>query len=142
MKKLSLFSILILLFFLAGSPALAAKKRVAKTTVKRTTNAATSTQGVKAWVRLRADRQALLIDFSGFNNLKSGSYELTYNANGIPQGVSGTIILNDTSTKTLLFGTCSAGVCSYHRHITNARLKITSFLNSGQKVIKIYRLKV
>lgn len=142
MKKLIFLLLFFFLFFLIESPAEAAKKRVAKTTVTRTTGTITTTQGVKAWVRLRTDRQALLIDFTGFNNIKSCSYELTYTANGISQGAGGTIISGDTGTKTLLFGTCSSGVCTYHRNITNARLRLTSVLNSGQKVIKNYRIKV
>ena len=142
MKKLIFLLLFFFLFFLIESPAGAAKKRVAKTVVAKTTGTVSASQGIKAWVRLRADRQALLIDFTGFNNIKSGSYELTYTANGIPQGAGGTIILGDTTTKTLLFGTCSSGVCTYHRNISSARLRLTSVLTSGLKVIKNYRIKV
>lgn len=123
------------------SPVQAAKKRVAKSTAK-TTVAATATRGVGAWVRFRSDRLALLINFSNFGNIQSGSYELTYQANGIGQGAGGSIIMADTDTKSLLFGTCSSGVCTYHNNISGAKLTITSVLKSGQKVLKTYRLRV
>lgn len=98
--------------------------------------------GVTSQVRLRGDRQALLINFSNFQNLQSVSYELVYEANGIGQGVSGTIPLGDTDTKTLLFGTCSAGICTYHQNITNMRLSIISVLGSGVTVLKPYRIRI
>ncbi len=142
MKKifcsLSLLFVLLLLFPPSVS---AARKRLPKNRSPQRAVAA-PTQGVKAQVRFRADRRALLINFSGFDLLDSGSYELTYKANGIPQGAGGSIILGDTSTKTILFGTCSGGVCNYHQNITDSQLKIISILKSGIKVIKPYRIRV
>jgi len=134
--------IFLILFLLSPSQVQAAKKRVVKTAIRPATTTASASRGVKAWVRLRPDRLALLINFSGFGGIKSGSYELTYSANGIGQGAGGTVLLGDTSTKTLLFGTCSKGVCTYHKNITGARLRITSTLTSGQKVIKSFRINV
>ena len=139
-KKIVL--VLLTAMFFAATPALAAKKRVAPRALSRGTGTVSTTSGVKSYVRLQSNHLALLIDFSGFDNIKSGSYELTYTASGIGQGAGGSILLGDSSTKTLLFGTCSKGVCTYHTNITNARLTITSNLNNGLKVIKTYRIKV
>jgi len=139
MNRKIVLILLAAMFFLAN-PALAAKKRVAPRVASRGTVSVTS--GVKSYVRLQPNHLALLIDFSGFDNIKSGSYELTYTASGIGQGAGGSILLGDSSTKTLLFGTCSKGVCTYHTNITNARLTITSILKNDQKVIKTYRIKV
>lgn len=140
MKKLFLTTIFLLLPFIFVCPAYAARKRMPKVRSRGTVG--TVSQGVRARVRFRPDRQALLINFSNFDNLQSGSYELTYSSEDIPQGAGGSIILGDTDTKTLLFGTCSAGVCVYHTNITQARLKIISILKSGLKVIKPYRIRV
>lgn len=98
--------------------------------------------GVNSQVRFRPDRKALLINFSGFENIESGTYELVYNADGVSQGLQGSIIMGDTSTKTLLFGTCSGGVCNYHKNITNMRLSIYSTLKDGRKILKPYRIQV
>lgn len=142
MKRVIFFLLALVVFFLTiPQDALAAKKRSAPVKAgAKTTSSASS--GVKAWVRFRPDRLALLIDFSGFGNITSGSYELVYQSEGISQGAGGSIILGDTATKTLLFGTCSHGVCRYHTNITGAKLTITSNLPSGQKVVKTYKIKV
>ena len=143
MKKIFILILTIIFLALTASPTLAARKRTPKV-LQKTPSAITysASQGVSSKVRFRPDRQALLITFSGFNNIQSGSYELTYTANGVPQGAGGSIILDDTSTKTLLFGTCSGGVCKYHSNITNAKLIITSITKSGQKIVKPYRIRV
>ncbi|MBU0618736.1 hypothetical protein KKD62_00710 [Patescibacteria group bacterium] len=129
-------------FLIMAAPVEAAKKRVRKKSEAGggSVNFGAS-RGVKAHVRFRPDRRALLIDFSGFDNLESGSYQLVYDANGISQGAGGSVISNDTGTKTLLFGTCSSGVCHYHQNITNMRLSITSVLKNGTTVLKPYRIR-
>ena len=143
MKKLIVLAIAVIFLALSASPVLAARKRTPKVRQKaQSAITYSASQGVSSKVRFRPDRLALLINFSGFNNILSGSYELTYTANGIPQGAGGSIIIGDTSTKTLLFGTCSGGVCKYHSNITNAKLKIISITKSGQKIVKPYRIRV
>lgn len=139
MRKWRLFLILLLGLFFLVTETQALRKRTRKS---RGDGAGVASGGVTSQVRLRADRQALLINFSGFGNLESVSYELIYEANGVGQGVSGNIPLGDTDTKTLLFGTCSAGVCTYHQNITDMRLSIISVLQSGVRVLKPYRIRV
>jgi len=141
-KKVLVLSLGLLIFLGLIGPIQAARQRVRKTRKVSTGTTSRVSRGVKAYVRFRPDRQALLIDFSGFDNLNSGRYELVYTADGIPQGAGGSIILGDTGTKTLLFGTCSGGVCHYHRHITNARLSIVSELKDGTTVLKPYRIQL
>ena len=127
--------------FLSSSGASALRKRTRKPKGGGGGGVSVS-QGVTSYVRFRGDRQALLIDFSGFQNVDSVSYELIYDANGVTQGVSGSIPAGDTDTKTLLFGTCSGPVCTYHQDITNMRLSIISVLDSGIRVLKPYRIRV
>ncbi|MFH0864155.1 MAG: hypothetical protein V1858_03650 [Candidatus Gottesmanbacteria bacterium] len=92
--------------------------------------------------KLRSDRLALIISFSGLYRTSSVSYTLSYNTNGLPQGVMGTIKpVTDSTQRELLFGTCSSSTCRYHINITNMRLVITSYLKSGGRVVKSYRVK-
>lgn len=137
-SKFLLFLILLLFSLLLPFPAYAARQRTRKPRKK----GVYVSRGVRASVRFRVDRLGLLINFSNFDNLASGRYELVYDANGIPQGAGGSIILGDTSTKELLFGTCSGSVCHFHQNITNARLSITSVLKDGTTVLKPYRIRV
>lgn len=97
----------------------------------------------RSLVKLRRDRKALLVTVSGMKNCSFVSYQLTYSANGLPQGVMGKIDpkVEPTATRELLFGTCSAGVCTYHTNIANMRLLISSHLKSGLTVIKPYRIR-
>lgn len=134
-------TIIIILSFLLSSIQLAnaARSRFRK---KNTPTAPTVSRGVKSSVKLRSDRRGLLINFSNFSQLESGRYELIYESNGITQGAGGSIILNDTSTKEILFGSCSGTVCNYHTNISNARLSIISKLKDGTTVLKPYRIKL
>lgn len=142
MKNKTIIFILVILVVLMihviPSSCYAARKRVRKATQQPVY----VPQGVEAYVRFRADRRGLLINFSNFSNLQSGSYELLYETNGVTQGAGGSIILGDSSTKEVLFGTCSGGVCNWHENITNARLSIYSTLKDGTKVLKPFRIRV
>lgn len=136
------------LVFLESSSAWAAKSRPprgstqkrASTSVRRTYS---SSRGIKTSVRFRSDRRGLLVSFGDFGNVVSATYSLTYTANGIPQGIEGTVTPDTAGgQRELLFGTCSHGVCRYHDDISNARLVIDSKLSSGLVIRKPYRIKV
>lgn len=137
--KIAWFGLMLaVLLFGAKKPVWAARQRVRKP--KTTGSAVSAPRGVGVKVRFRPDRQALLLEFSNFDRIQSGSYELVYTANSVQQGAGGSIIIDDSGVKTLLFGTCSGGVCTYHRNITNARLSIISVLKNGQTVLKPFRI--
>lgn len=93
--------------------------------------------------QLRRDRRALIVNFSNLGVVSSLSYELGYVAQGIPQGVAGTITPSGETSlrRELLFGTCSRNVCRYHTGIKNMKFIITSVLKSGTKVRKSFIIK-
>ena len=126
------------IYFYLPSPIYAARKRARKPKPKTVY----VSRGVKSSVRFRPDRLGLFLTFSNFDNLTSGRYELIYESNGITQGAGGSIIIGDTGTKELIFGTASGGVFNYHTNLTNARLSIVSVLKDGTTVLKPYRIKV
>jgi hypothetical protein len=143
-KKVKFLTSLIWLVSLAlvlvlPTAALRQRTRRKTTSSPGTTSAS---RGVKAQIRFRSDRQGLLISFSDFEDIDSVRYELVYDSNGVTQAVGGTAALGDTSTRELLFGTCSAGICRYHSNITNARLSIITTLENGTKILKPYRIRV
>ena len=141
-KKLIFLTLIASFLFLFASPSQALRKRTRKPRESSGPSVSYSARGIQTNVRFRPDRQALLISFSNFDNVESVSYELLYNANGLAQGVGGMAVIGDTETKTLFFGTCSSGVCTSHRNITNARLSIRSILKDGTVVLKPFRIKV
>ena len=148
MKKLTivLFVISVSIFF-APPPALAARKRVrVKASAGEGDGGAVRRSiygGASSSVKFRADRKAFILTLSNMGNISSVSYQLTYLANGVSQGVMGKInpSIEPTASRELLFGTCSHGVCTYHTNIANARLKVSSLLTSGVTVIKPYRIR-
>lgn len=123
------------------TPTLAAKPRVWKTSTTVTTTTATKPSYS---VKLRADRRAVNINFYNAGLAEKVSYELTYLGNDIEQGVVGSVLANEGSSafRLLLFGTCSKNVCTYHKNISDARLKITAKLSSGKTLIKKYKIRV
>lgn len=110
-------------------------------TVKKTTYVAS---GLVVSAKLRGDRQALFVYFSNLNKVTSVTYTLMYQTNGKDEGVSGTMDSTggNSTSRELLFGTCSSGVCRYHQNLSNMKLEVTSTLTSGKQTIKRFRIKV
>lgn len=149
MKKILL--IIFAFFFLTwgfNQPAEAAKRLLPRfrsgTGTTSSYSPSRSYSGVSVSLKLRTDKQALIVSFANLQNASSVAYSLTYNTNGKPEGVGGTIKPSGESSasRTLLFGTCSGGVCRYHTNITNMRFKVTSKLTSGKTSIKRYRVRL
>lgn len=142
-RKLFIFGLIFSFFVFSPTSVLAVKTRPPRGSSRGALVTRAYTRGVRAQVRFRPDRRGLLINFSGFGNIVSITYTLTYTANGIPQGAGGTATpATAGDQREVLFGTCSGGVCRYHTNITNARLVIDSKLSSGLIIRKPYRIKV
>lgn len=144
-KKIGLIFLIFLACFslscLNPQITLAKKKIGAKTS---TAKSAVSTS-LKMVIRpkLRSDRKALQVTFSNLSYVTSFTYELTYEANGIDQGVYGSVTIKDESSisRELLFGTCSGPVCRYHSGIKNMKSSVTTTYKNGRKIINRYRVK-
>lgn len=89
-------------------------------------------------------RGGIRVYFGNLQNAKSVSYTLSYETNGKAEGVSGSVSPSDgnSTTRELLFGTCSTGVCTPHKNIKNMKLEVKSQLTSGKTAIKRFRIKV
>ncbi len=100
--------------------------------------------GIVVSPRLRPDRNALIIYFANLQKANNVFYTLIYQTEGKDEGVSGMVDASagNNTSREILFGTCSAGVCRYHHNITNMRLEVVSELSSGKRSIKRYRIKV
>jgi hypothetical protein len=145
MKKLFVVISLAAIFILVFSSVAFAKRLLPRfrTTAKGT--AVSSSKGITTSVKFRSDRLAILVNFSNLSVASSVSYTLSYNSRGTTQGAAGTLnpsTSTDPTTRELLFGTCSHGVCRYDSGITNARFVVTTTTTSGKRVIKSFRLKV
>lgn len=143
MKK-AICLIFFLVLFLTSTSGVYAKRLLPYLrTANRAPVAAATTRGVTSSVKFRGDRRAIIAVFNNINAFQSISYILTYSGNGIPQGVTGNITPGDnTTTREIIFGTCSNGICRYDRNITNAKFIITTTLNNGTRIRKTYVLKV
>lgn len=92
--------------------------------------------------KLRRDRLALNVYFANISKYSQISYTLTYTANGVEQGVQGSVSGGQNSqSRELLFGTCSKNVCTYHRGIQNMHLTVTAAKSDGTSVVKKFRIK-
>lgn len=141
MKKLILILSLISLISLISPISIhAAKKRVK--TASKSAPVATSGLAISS-VRLRSDHQALIVTFLNLDSLRDLSYTLTYVGNGVDQGVQGSIASagQGSTSRELLFGSCSKNVCVYHQNIKNMRLVVTGQTTSGKTIVKKYLIK-
>lgn len=142
-------AVVYLLYSFLSFPRIAEAKLLpqAKATVQKSASAAKNvkaTAGIGIFPKLRADRRALIVNFSNLQNAKAVSYFLTYKTNIQEEGAMGGLNLNGNSSQTseLLFGTCSKNVCRYHSGIKNARFEVSYTLKSGKKYLKKYKIKV
>ena len=137
---------LLLSFFSAFTFSQSIEAKVLPQAVKATSKTVTkiTSSGINITPRLRADRRALIVYFSALQNATSVSYMLTYDTSTQQEGAGGSLNLKNGSSQNseLLFGTCSKGVCTYHRGIKNAKLEISYTLKSGKKYIKRYKIRV
>ncbi|MDH7476232.1 MAG: hypothetical protein QHH09_02035 [Microgenomates group bacterium] len=110
----------------------------------RTTTNRRAVAGISVSVKFNSARNGIILSFNNLSRASLVSYSLSYQTNGKDEGALGTISPagENSTSRELLFGTCSAGVCRYHTNITNARLEITTTLLSGVKTLKKYRIKI
>ncbi|OIN89221.1 hypothetical protein COW80_05000 [Candidatus Beckwithbacteria bacterium CG22_combo_CG10-13_8_21_14_all_01_47_9] len=129
--------LLLVIFLLFPSPVEARKKLPARKAVAA--NASLPGTGLK----LRGDRQALLLTLTNLGKAKSLSYLLTYQAGEVGQGVDGSHdpALGNTQ-KELVFGTCSGNVCTYHQNLSEMIFRATIGLNDGRTLTRKYQIKI
>lgn len=74
-----------------------------------------------------AKKAIVKVHFAPLLWVKNVSYVLTYDANGIPQGISGSFNPNGKSnvSKEFFLGTCSGSVCIKHEKIKNVKIQAT-----------------
>jgi hypothetical protein len=127
-------AILGLSFFLQPNPVMARKKLVRSAEVVPVDS---------FWnkLKLRADSQALLLILGGMQHASSVTYQLTYQTNGISQGIEGIHdpVLGNTQ-KELVFGTCSAADCIAALNITDMIFELRVGLENGQTLLKRYQI--
>lgn len=127
------------LFLFTAPPAFARKKlppRAARAIVSGSTLPQTG-------LKLRGDHLALLLTLTNVDKAQSLSYLLTYQAAGVGQGAEGSHdpALGNTQ-KELVFGTCSANVCTYHQAISDMLFQATIGLKDGRTLIRKYQIKI
>jgi len=130
MKKVFAFILIIVALSVFSKPAFALKKRIR------------ATRAVYSSAKLSRGTHSVIAMFYALPGVTKFDYELSYSANGIPQGVVGTFApAGKNDSRDLYFGTCSKGVCTPHYGITRATLTVTATLKSGATYIKRYSLK-
>ena len=94
--------------------------------------------------RFMSGKSGLRVSFNGISNAKKITYMLNYETNGKQEGVAGTITAADgnSTSRDLLFGTCSSGVCRYHEGLKNMKFEVRSDLKNGKTAVRRYRIKI
>ena len=98
-------------------------------------------------IRVSAFRTAkeVKMTFSNLGFAKKIAYQLTYKRAGAQDGAAGTIFPTSKKAvvRSILLGTCSTGaVCTYHRNVTNVKLKVTTWYSPSLAVeTKTYNIK-
>lgn len=144
MKKVFL-ALILSFFFFALLPSSAYAKRILPRAVKSSGGGSSSvgSGGPGVGVKFRGDRLAIDVNFSNLSQASSVSYLFSYNTRGTTQGAQGSVNPSENNTsREIIFGTCSHGVCRYDYGISGAKFVVTLKLNNGRKIIKTFNLKV
>lgn len=143
MRKVFLaISLAAVVFFLSSQNAHARRLLPrARTSVSKSSGTSSSRPSVS--VKFRSDRLAIVTSFSNLSQASSVSYMFSYNTRGTTQGAQGSVGIEENSTsREIIFGTCSHGVCRYDYGISNAKFIVTINLPNGRRIIKTFILRV
>lgn len=112
---------------------LAQSSLVSSAASKKTTAASFSASG-----KLIKNRNTVRAFFGNLKGVKSVSYTLYYNGNGIGQGVYGSFSPGKKTSwsKDLYLGTCSGRVCTMHRNVKNIKLEVVARSANGKSSTK------
>ncbi len=91
---------------------------------------------------LNYNQTNLKVTFANVKKASNISYDLVYEANGIAQGVGGSIQPKGKTivAKTITIGTCSSGTCVNHKKLKKMKLMVT-FSFPGKTISKTYTIK-
>lgn len=102
-----------------------------------------SSGGPGVSVKFRADRLAIVATFTNLSQANSITYMFSYNTRGTTQGAQGSINAAENNTsREIIFGTCSHGVCRYDYGISGAKFIVTIKLPNGRRIVKTFNLRV
>lgn len=137
--KIKTVGLFLLLFVFSSTTSILAIKKLVR---RQSGGISSQSHGVVIKPKLRADRQALLVVFSGMDKAKTVNYNLTYQSGEVGQGVQGSYDAASGNTqKELVFGTCSGIVCTYHQNIKDMVLEVKSSLKSGKTLTQRFQIK-
>lgn len=143
MKKIAIIVALIFVFSFYTEIVNARKVLPQSKTGREAISRKSTGTGIAVNPKLRSDRKALLVYFSGLQSATNISYMLIYKTNGQDEGAGGSVKPSEgNASRELLFGTCSKNICRYHPNITNMKLEVTASLTSGKKNIKRYKIRI
>ncbi|MBI2443573.1 MAG: hypothetical protein HYV40_06760 [Candidatus Levybacteria bacterium] len=131
MHRIIVSFLIVALFFIQSSIVSAASKK-------------TSGGGsVSTSAQLIKKRNAVRTYFGNLKGVKSVSYTLFYQANGVGQGVEGTFSPGKKKSwsKDLYLGTCSGKVCVAHRNIKNIQMEVKTKFTNGKTSTKLIKIK-
>ncbi len=138
-RWIATITLLLLGLWVLPVSALAAKPRIRKSVKTSAAGRGVSYSSAK----LSRATNSVIVTFINTGKVGSITYTLSYSANGIAQGVVGTVAAgNQNQTRDLYFGTCSKGVCTPHRGIKNAVLIVETTLTTGATNVKRYIIRV
>lgn len=90
------------------------------------------------------NKQSISLYLANLQKTASVMYSLSYLNDGKAEGAGGTIKTKGkySLSRLLLFGTCSSGVCRYHKKIKNAVLTVVITFQNGTLTTKTFKLRV
>lgn len=143
MKKFVLASFLSILVLLANTNSIEAKKLLPRAKPAARGGSQVATSGPSVSVKFRPDRRAIVATFTNLNKASSVNYMFSYNTRGTTQGAQGSVSTSENNTsREIIFGTCSHGVCRYDYGISGAKFVVTIKLPNGRKIVKTFNLRV
>ena len=88
-------------------------------------------------------KNSVRVTFSGLKNVSKVTYTLSYNGNGVGQGVVGSFTPSNKNviTRDMYLGTCSGKVCIKHKNIKNIQIQVTTTYKNKSQTTKSQNIK-
>jgi|SRR3989344_5361532 len=101
-------------------------------------------KNVGVYTQLLRGKTGVNVSLTNTQGASSILYMVSYTTNGKPEGAGGTVYPKNKKSivRRIIFGTCSSGVCRYHKNVKNVTVSVEITYKNGRASSKRYRVKI
>lgn len=101
-------------------------------------------KNVAVYTQLLRGKTGVNVSLLNTQGASSILYMVSYTTNGKPEGAGGTVYPKNKKSivRKIIFGTCSSGVCRYHKNVKKVTVSVEITYKNGKTSSKTYKIKI